>query len=194
MFDFHSDFYFQFFSRDQVGWGLVEFSKVLMIIIIMKPSRYLKGYSAKTCIETTNSKTRSKKFWNNIQIIILFESLELHQRFKMRLCYVTERLFRISKGVMYMARRSIPFSHSERVWWRWPPWREAWWCDLRQLWVDVMLCHNLFRGFGFAVLLFLIKSTRDYLKAKNVATTVIYAILDNGLRIMLRGKLQRGMV
>ena len=57
-----------------------------------------------------------------------------------------------------------------------------------------MLCHNLFRGFGFAVLLFLIKSTRDYLKAKNVATTVIYAILDNGLRIMLRGKLQRGMV
>lgn len=40
MFDFHSDFYFQFFSRDQVGWGLVEFSKVLMIIIIMKPSRY----------------------------------------------------------------------------------------------------------------------------------------------------------
>ena len=68
MFDFHSDFYFQFFSRDQVGWGLVEFSKVLMIIIIMKPSRYpgraryLKGYSAKTCIETTNSKTRSKNF------------------------------------------------------------------------------------------------------------------------------------
>ena len=72
----------------------------------MKPSRYpgraryLKGYSAKTCIETTNSKTRSKKFWNNIQIIILVESLELYQRFKMRLCYVTERLFRIPKGVM----------------------------------------------------------------------------------------------
>ena len=29
-----------------------------------------------------------------------------------------------------------------------------------------------------------IKSTRDYLKAKNVVTTVIYAILDNGLRMM----------
>ena len=74
-----------------MGWGVVEFSKVLLTIIIMKPSRYLKGYSAKTCIETTNSKTRSKKVWNNIQINILFESLELHQRFKMRLCYVTER-------------------------------------------------------------------------------------------------------
>ena len=141
-----------------------------------------KGLFCKDVYRNNKFQNSKQKFWNNIQIIISFESLELHQRFKMRLCYVTERLFRISKGVMYMARRSIPLSHSERVWWRSPPWRGAWWCDLRQLWVDVMLCHYLFRGFWFAVLLFLIKSTRDYLKAKNVATTVIYAILDNGLQ------------
>ena len=214
MFDFHSDFYFQFFSRDQVGWGLVEFSKVLMIIIIMKPSRYLKGYSAKTRIETTNSKTRSKKFWNNIQIIILFESLELHQRFKMRLCYVTERcsvfpseyckwpggpfpclsqrgfsLF-YGNGLLDAALDDVIFVNCSLCTDVPPSLRKN--GERRLLsrffrgrgdvctqatsivgWCHVMLCYYLFRGSGFAVLLFLativwnvIKSTRDYLKAK----------------------------
>ena len=197
-----------------MGWGVVEFSKVLLTIIIMKPSRYLKGYSAKTCIETTNSKTRSKKVWNNIQINILFESLELHQRFKMRLCYVTERcsvfpseyckwpggpfpclsqrgfsLF-YGNGLLDAALDDVIFVNCSLCTDVPPPSGKIGRgisspdfssgsgdvCTQATSivgWCYVMLCYYLFRGSGFAVLLFLativwnvIKSTRDYLKAK----------------------------
>ena len=177
----------------------------------MKPSPYLKGYSAKTCIETTNFKTGSKKVWNNIQIKILFESLELHQRFKMRLCYVTERcsvfpseyckwpggpfpclsqrgfsLF-YGNGLLDAALDDVIFVNCSLCTDVPPPSGKIGRgnsspdfssgsgdvCTQATSivgWCYVMLCYYLFRGSGFAVLLFLativwnvIKSTRDYL-------------------------------